>query len=113
MGRPWLVIGAVAAALAVAGPAGAHARPHIRLATWQPPAVKGTGFHRHERVTVVVRQSRGAPLTRHARATGAGTFKVTFSSAVPPCGNFRVTATGSLGSRATLPGRRYPDCVIR
>src|SRR3954453_11123207 len=102
-----------AAVVGVAGPAAAPGRAHLSLTARQPPNVKGTGFHRHEQVTVVVRQNWGERLTRHARATGGGGFAVTFTDSIPPCGNFTVSATGSQGSRATLTGMRFPDCVIR
>jgi hypothetical protein len=75
--------------------------------------VRGGGFHRRERVKVVVRQNWGAKLVKRAWTDSAGRFKVTFPNATPPCGRYRVTATGSFGSRAVLAGMKLPDCVIR
>jgi hypothetical protein len=108
-----LLIALVAAALLTAAPAGAHLRPHVSLAGSEPPMLRGAGFHKRERVKVVVRQNWGAKLVKHVTAGSSGRFKVTFPNATPPCGHYRVTATGSFGSRAVLAGMKLPDCVIR
>jgi hypothetical protein len=99
--------------VALAAPAGAHLRPHLSLARSEPPMVRGGGFHQRERVKVVVIQSWGAKLVKRTRANRAGRFRVSFPNANPPCGNYRVTATGSRGSRAALIGMKFPACVIR
>jgi hypothetical protein len=108
-----------AAACALAVPAAARpfspARPHARLSAtgMRPLTIRGAGFHRRERVRVVVR-ARGALIRRHVRATRAGTFRVSFGAASPePCVRFSVSANGARGSRATLPGIELPDCIVR
>ena len=96
-----------------AAPAGAHLRPHLSLARSEPPMIRGAGFHQRERVKVVVIQNAGSKLVKRTRANRAGRFRVSFANANPPCGNYRVTATGSRGSRAALIGMKLPLCVIR
>jgi hypothetical protein len=111
--RAALPIALLSAALLAVAPAGAHQRPHLSLAHSEPPMVRGGGFHKRERVKVVVVQNWGARLVKRTRADDGGRFKVVFPNATPPCGNYRVTATGSRGSRAALAGMNLPDCVIR
>jgi hypothetical protein len=111
--RARLPIALLSAALLAAAPAGAHLRPHVSLARSEPPMIRGGGFHQRERVKVVVVQNWGAKLVKRTTANRAGRFKVAFPNATPPCGHYRVTATGSFGSRAVLAGMKLPDCVIR
>jgi hypothetical protein len=111
--RAGLVIALLAAGLLVAVPATAGLHPHLTLAHSEPPMVRGGGFHSRERIKVVVRQNWGTKLVKRVTATRSGRFRVAFPGATPPCGNYRVTATGSLGSRASLAGMKLPDCVIR
>jgi hypothetical protein len=103
---------AVAAAALLAAPAAAQAA-RLSLAGSRPVAVRGTGFHHRERVTLTIRQSNGRRLVRRVTATRSGTFKVTFRAASPPCGDWSAFATGRLGSRAALAGMKFPDCIVR
>jgi hypothetical protein len=111
--RAGLLIALLAAAAVVAVPATAGLHPHLTIARSEPPMVRGGGFHARERVRVVVVQNWGAKLVKRVTASPAGRFRVSFPNATPPCGNYRVTATGSLGSRAVLVARRLPECMIR
>ena len=113
MRRAGLLIALLAAGLLVAVPATAGLHPHLSIARSEPPMVRGGGFHARERVKVVVVQNWGAKLVKRVTASRAGRFHVAFPNATPPCGNYRVTATGSLGSRAVLAARRLPECMIR
>ncbi len=77
----------------------------------QSGTVRGHGFKRHEHVTVVIRVRTNAPVTRHATASQAGTFTVPIAGGYP-CGHFTISATGALGSRATLAGIKLPRCEV-
>jgi hypothetical protein len=87
---------------AVASDAG-RSPPHLKLLATAPPAVRGTAFHAHERVRLVLRRRAGAPTITHASADSAGSFVATFAGVrVNRCGGFSIVATGSEGSRATM-----------
>src|SRR5947208_2850522 len=65
-----LLVASALAALALAGPAAADVRPHLRLASTEPPIVRGGGFPGHERVTVLavaVVGLAGAPAAQAAK----------------------------------------------
>jgi hypothetical protein len=118
MARWSLAIALVAVAVALAAQAAAQPgveRSHARLSllTRSPLTVRGTGFHRRERVRVVVR-SAGGRLTRRARANRSGRFSVSFAGDPPPrCSPLYVTATGRRGSHATLASTKLPECTPR
>jgi hypothetical protein len=83
--------------------AGRSPAPHLKLVTTVPLVVRGSAFHAHESVRLVLRQRTGAPTISHAGASSAGNFRATFASArINRCGGFSIVATGSEGSRATL-----------
>lgn len=108
---------AILAALALlAGASTASARSHARLtlAGTQPLIVHGHGFHKRERVRVVLR-SGGDRVTRHVRATRRGRFSVTFRDPVQagPCGGLSVTAFGARGGHAVLPYVMRPACIAQ
>lgn len=75
--------------------------------------VHGSGFHSREHVRVVVTERVGVRFTRRVTATRSGTFQADFGSISGPCVRFTVTATGNLGSHATLSGMKFPDCIVR
>ena len=97
-----------------AGAAGTHA-PKIRLIAASPATVHGSGFHRRERVRLILRSTPGTTLVRRVRATRAGTFTTAFTTfQTGRCGpSFTVTATGAKGSSSTLIGKRMqlPACM--
>ncbi len=84
--------------------------PHLKLAG---DVIHGTGFHSREHVRVVVSERNGARFTRRVVASPAGLFQADFSGISGPCVRFSVTATGSLGSRVTVAGMKFPDCIVR
>jgi hypothetical protein len=107
-----LVLVAVAA-LTMASPVAGQPHARLALAASQPPKLRGAGFHGHERVRVVLRERSGATVVRHLVATASGRFVVSFAGLSEPCVRFSVTATGTLGSRASLAGIKLPYCIVR
>ncbi len=110
MARWRLCIPVAAAALAIAGQTAAQSasRAHLSLADRSPLTIRGTGFHRHERVRVVAHA--GGTFTRRVTASRSGGFTVSFTSqSAPPCGPLSISARGSLGSRA-LTHIKQPEC---
>src|SRR5690349_20634512 len=98
-----LCLAGIAAALLVATGAfaGAPPKPRLTLVRSQPLTVRGRGFHRHERVRVVVRQASRPAVVHRLRAGRRGRFTTTFGGvAVDLCGGISVTAIGRAGSRA-------------
>src|SRR6266498_1017255 len=93
----------IAAALVIAAPAAAaSARAKLKITDATPMTIRGTAFHRHERVRITVQQPK-AISTRRVRATVAGTFVASFPNVkVRRCQAWSVTAVGSRGSHATL-----------
>ena len=91
---------ALLAALVALAPASHH---HARLApsSVTPLKVKGTGFHARERVRVRVTPSTGDAVTRRVRATGRGSFALSFSG-LDACGGIEGVATGARGSHASF-----------
>jgi hypothetical protein len=100
------------AVLALAAPAAAHAA-RLTLAGTAPLAVRGTGFHHGERVKVSIRRPSGRTLVRGVTASRTGRFRLAFPNTTLPCGSWRATAIGSLGSLAMLAGMKYPDCIVQ
>jgi hypothetical protein len=102
---------AVLLALLLAAPASASGA-HLAL---RGHAVRGSGFHARERVTLSIRPGRDAHFyTRHVTASSSGTFSQSLTSMPsPPCGSYWITATGADGSRARLAGMKFPDCIVR
>jgi hypothetical protein len=77
--------------------------PHLKLVRAAPLTVRGTGFHVHEHVRVVLRE-QGRMVAARAIAGVGGSFTATFATArVSRCSGFWVGATGDRGSRATMP----------
>jgi hypothetical protein len=73
-----------------------------RPASSDPFKVRGSGFRARERVRVTVTATNGgAGVTRRVRATGRGTFVLTFSG-IDACGGVEAAASGSRGSRASF-----------
>ena len=100
------IVAASAMLVLAAGAVGSDADrspPHLKLVGTAPPAVRGSAFHAHERVRLVLRRRAGAPTITHASADSAGSFVATFTGVrVNRCGGFSIVATGSEGSRATM-----------
>ena len=102
-----LVVGLIAGPTTLA----ATSRPALKMLRAQPFTVRGTGFHRHERVRLTLRDATGTTM-RRVTASAKGAFTVTFPTAkTGRCGSFAVRAAGALGSRATLRRPRpLPAC---
>ena len=96
MAMPVAVLAALVA-LAVAP----HHHAHLAPASLEPLKVKGTGFHARERVRVRITPSTGDAITRRVRATGRGSFVVSFAG-IEACGGIEGVATGSRGSHASF-----------
>jgi hypothetical protein len=105
---------ALAAGVLVGSAASADsAKPALALSRARPLTVHGKVFRAHERVRVVLHEFTGVTITHRARAGRQGGFTAAFGS-VPMgrCGGFRITAVGSLGSRATLRRIPLPACML-
>jgi hypothetical protein len=101
----------VAAGQAPARPLAGDSRPRLRLADADPPTVHATGFARAERVRLTLSGIPGGTRVRHRRASGSGTFSVTFRHAkAGHCSGFTVRARGDAGSRAMLRRMQLPAC---
>src|SRR5262245_37944390 len=98
---PMRRLSASVAALAVAGglsaglaAGGSTAKPQLRVASWHPFAVAGTGFRAGEHVRVTVR-AEGAAGTRSDDADVRGRIGVRFRAmTVGDCTTYFVSATG-------------------
>src|SRR4051794_34073805 len=109
-----LLLAVVAAALlaATGAFAGATPKPRLTMARAQPLTVRGRGFHRHERVRVVLRRASRPAVVHRLRAGRRGRFTTTFGGvALDRCGGFSVIAVGRAGSRATLKRPPLPACM--
>jgi hypothetical protein len=97
-------------ALVFAGVASAAPRPAVKLTSFDPLVVQGTGFGVKERVRVTVTTPENT-WRRTVVATRAGAFRAVIDL-VPAgrCG-FNVRATGSRGSVATLKLPPLPACM--
>ena len=85
-------------------PSGAAAKRRAILmpvSTGDPFKVRGSGFHARERVRVTVTPTAGSPRIRRIRATGRGTFVLSFS-AIQACGGVEGVAAGTRGSHASF-----------
>ena len=90
---------------------GTSGRPVLRKLATQPLAVRGLRFKPAERVKVRV-AAAGNIRVHLVRATAAGTFTTTFTAVVlERCTPFVITASGSMGSTATLRPRPFVDCA--
>jgi hypothetical protein len=87
---------------AAAAAANAARRARLLPASSEPFKVRGSGFRARERVRVTgTATNGGAGVTRRVRATGRGTFVLTFSG-IDACGGVEAAASGSRGSRASF-----------
>jgi len=105
-----LPVALAAAALAPAGAGQTAAKPQLQLMDSAALTVRGTGFRAREHVRLVV---RGPGLvTRNATAGTGGGFTMRMAGmSAGSCTGFSITATGDLGSRATL--KRAPgQCAL-
>jgi len=86
---------------------GATRHPRLRLAQTHSLVVVGSNFRAGERVKLVVHAAR--LIVVHARARH-GSFTARLGTVpMPRCGDVRIVAVGSKGSRAALTLRR-PAC---
>jgi hypothetical protein len=98
--RRMLLAALVVAPLAAASPAAAR-QARIVPARLAPLEIRGSGFHRWERVRVTVTPFGGRRVTRRVRANRHGSFRVTFLR-VSAAGGIEATAAGRRGSRASF-----------
>jgi hypothetical protein len=99
--RKIALIALAASALAGSAFASTAQVPRLRLTDSTPLTVGGMGFKSHEHVTVVYRGDE--TLTRHVTSTTAGTFTARFAGVTfQACKFHRLTAVGSLGSKAVF-----------
>jgi hypothetical protein len=108
-----LAVTVVGVTLGVAHAPATEVEPQAKLELMgtRPVTVHGTGFRRHERVRLVLRQPSGVS-RRKTRGDGQGAFSARFHDAmIGRCGTFSITAKGHAGSRATL-FRRLPAACI-
>jgi hypothetical protein len=108
-----LVLVALAVAvLAATGATAPTAKPRLTMIAAAPVTVRGSQFRAHERVRVVLHEAAGATVVHRVRAGGRGRFTTSFGTVtLGRCGGFSVTATGALGSRATLRRPQLPACM--
>jgi hypothetical protein len=108
--RRVLVTGAACLALSATASAAAP-HPSLSARGRHTLTVTGRHFRAGEKVRVVLNVARHK--LKHARASGRGTFSVTYHD-VPlgPCDGYAIMAVGDGGSRATL-ARMRPDCLVR
>jgi len=100
---------AAVASTAFAG-ADANAGSKLKLVQLHPLVVRGTAFRTGERVRVTV-YAKIAHVQK-TTASSSGAFRMSFGNvAIGRCSGFRVTAFGSLGSRATLKQPPLPACL--
>jgi hypothetical protein len=85
----------------VALAAASHHHAHLAPSSLEPLKVKGSGFHARERVRVRVTPSTGDAITRRVRATGRGSFVLSFAG-IQACGGIEGVATGNRGSHASF-----------
>jgi hypothetical protein len=81
--------------------AATHHHAQLAPSSLEPLKVKGTGFHARERVRVRVTPSTGDAVTRRVRATGRGSFVLSFAG-IQACGGIEGVATGNRGSHASF-----------
>ena len=111
MRRTLVVLALVFALGSTLGTALAAGSPRLQTISTGPLVFRGTGFQRAERVKVRLTLSDESFL-RVVRASRAGTFRATFTTAtVGKCSTFVVLARGNLGSRATLRHPVFIDCA--
>ena len=90
-----LVCALLPALAAAAGPC------HVRVTSFSPAVVRGTGFVPRERVAVTVRAG-ATKLVAHVFASRSGAFIARFARDLPPggCTGVAVAAVGAHGDRA-------------
>jgi hypothetical protein len=102
MARRWplvLVAASVLAWPAAAAPAAHAVAPALRVRTYDPFSVRGTAFHKLERVKLKL----DGTWTVRVKADAHGRFVAVFRGvAADVCDGVVVKATGSKGSRALL-----------
>ena len=98
---------ALVAALLPINAAASTPKAHVVLLNSAPVTVRGTGFHRSERVVVTV-SSRGSH-TKKVIATARGVFRVVFQGyKVAYCEPYAISAKGNRGSTAFM--KVIPEC---
>ena len=107
--RRVLVTGAAFLLLGASASAAAH--PVLSVKGRQTMTVTGRHFSAGERVRVSLSPAPRHGV-RHVRASGRGTFKVTYHD-VPggPCDGYSIVAIGDRGSRARFM-RMRPNCLV-
>jgi hypothetical protein len=100
-----------AGALVVTTVSGARAKPaaHVTLVKGNPVTVSGRGFRPRIRVHLVL-MSPGT-MTRSPRATGDGTFTVTFPTKLDRCSGWSLTASQPGRTLVTLRSPAQPECA--
>jgi hypothetical protein len=104
--RPALVLALFFGLLSAAGATSLTA--HITVPSLSPVAVRGTGFHARERVTVTV--SANSMRRKVVTATRLGAFRATFRGfSIGHCDVYTARAKGNRGSSAVV--RVIPECA--
>ena len=104
--RPALVLALFFGLLSAAGATTLTA--HMTVPSRSPVAVRGTGFHGGERVSITV--SAKSVRKKAVTANRLGTFRATFRGfSIGYCDPYTVRAKGSRGSSAFL--RVIPECA--
>ena len=85
-------------------PQTADARRHAKLipAALHPLTLRGSGFHRFERIRVTVTPVIGAPATKRVRANRHGAFRIVFRRLHADGNGLEAVAVGRRGSRASF-----------
>jgi hypothetical protein len=112
--RMWAValaaVAALAPSVASAQQLPAAAKPALRLVSFAPLTLRGTGFAPRERVRLDL--SGAAAARRRVVALASGSFAVRFDgAALTQCDFIRVAAVGSRGIRAGLKHLPSPACM--
>ncbi|MFL6016060.1 MAG: hypothetical protein ACJ74I_02920 [Gaiellaceae bacterium] len=101
-----LLLALVAASLPLTAAASTR-KPEVVLLNSSPVTVRGTGFHRSERVVVTVAASSMG--TKKAIASTRGAFRIVFPGLkVGYCEGYTIRAKGNRGSNAFV--RIIPEC---
>jgi len=98
-------------ALGASAPSAVNLPPRLRLVDRSPFTVDGRSFNPSERVRVTVSAS-GVVERKTVRTSRPGSFRAVFAGlTLGPCTGFRVSASGSRGSRAKLSPPPLPACM--
>jgi hypothetical protein len=93
-------------------PAATIAKARLHLTDTAPPTVHGTGFRRHERVTVTFTSPASGQRVRHPRTSDTGAFSVVFRRArLGRCGGYTARAVDASGRMAVLHPLQ-PRCIV-